>query len=66
APVVAVADDAGSRLHRAALRVADHETVVRPGASGEAGTARVRTEGATTWSAPASTPEELMARVRER
>ena len=66
APVVAVTDDAGSRLHRAALRVADHETVVRPGASGEAGTARVRTEGATTWSAPASTPEELMTRVRER
>ncbi len=66
APVVAVADTAGSRLHRAALRVADHETVVRPDAPGETGTARVRTEGETEWSAPASTPEELMARVRGR
>jgi len=66
APVVAVADAVGSRLHRAALRVADHETVVRPDAPGEAGTARVRTEGETAWSAPASTPAELMDRVRAR
>jgi hypothetical protein len=66
APVVAVADDPGSILHRAALRVADHETVVRPDADGERGTARVRTEGEDGWSAPASSPEELMARVRAR
>lgn len=66
APVVAVADDPGSILHRAALRIADHETVVRPNADGEGGTARVRTEGEVVWSAPATTPEELMARVRER
>ncbi|WP_435068876.1 DUF255 domain-containing protein [Haloplanus sp. C73] len=31
--VVSVADDAGSDLHRAALRIADHEKVVRPDAS---------------------------------
>jgi uncharacterized protein YyaL (SSP411 family) len=66
APVIAVADGPGSTLHRAALRVADHETVVRPNAAGEAGTARIRTEGEEEWSAPASDPETLMARVRER
>ena len=66
APVVWVADEPGSTLHRAALRVADHETVVRPSAPGESGTARVRTEGESAWSEPASTPEALMARVRER
>jgi len=31
--VIAVGTDVGSDLHRAALRVADHETVVRPGAT---------------------------------
>ena len=66
APVVWVADEPGSRLHRAALRVADHETVVRPSAPGETGTARVRTEGDESWSTPASTPDALMTRVRER
>jgi uncharacterized protein YyaL (SSP411 family) len=66
APVVRVADEPGSRLHRAALRVADHETVVVPSAPGEAGTARVGTEGEEEWSTPASTPEALMTRVRER
>jgi uncharacterized protein YyaL (SSP411 family) len=40
--VVAVGTDAGSDLHRAALRVADHEKVVRPGAPGpDPGTAVV-------------------------
>ncbi|WP_251328264.1 DUF255 domain-containing protein [Haloplanus pelagicus] len=40
--VIDVATDPGSDLHRAALRVADHEKVVRPGASApSAGTARV-------------------------
>jgi hypothetical protein len=64
--VVAVADDPGSTLHRAALRIADHETVVRPNAEGESGTARVRTEGEDEWSAPAADPESLMTRVRGR
>jgi uncharacterized protein YyaL (SSP411 family) len=64
APVVAVADDPGSRLHRAALRVADHETVVRPEADGPGGTARVRREGTGAWSEPATTPAELMTRLR--
>jgi uncharacterized protein YyaL (SSP411 family) len=66
APVVAVADEPGSTLHRAALRIADHETVVRPDADGDPGTARVRTEGETAWSEPAGDPEALMARVRGR
>ncbi|MFB6161296.1 MAG: DUF255 domain-containing protein [Haloferacaceae archaeon] len=63
APVVAVADEPGSTLHRAALRVADHETVVRPGAEGPTGTARVRREGDGAWSEPAATPDELMERI---
>ncbi|NIB99889.1 DUF255 domain-containing protein [Halobacterium sp. R2-5] len=37
--VVEVADEAGSDLHRAALRMADHEKVVVPDADGEPGTA---------------------------
>ncbi|MFB6068527.1 MAG: DUF255 domain-containing protein [Halobacterium sp.] len=41
--VVAVADDAGSDLHRASLRLADHEKVVVPDADGDDGTAWLRT-----------------------
>ncbi len=65
--VVAVADDPGSDLHRAALRVADHEKIVVPDADVllddrdlERGTATVLV-GETALSA--STPDELMARV---
>lgn len=61
--VLTVGDAAGSDLHRAALRVADHEKIVRPGASVlDAGTARVRV-GDTTRTA--TTPDELVARVEE-
>ncbi|WP_224449039.1 DUF255 domain-containing protein [Haloprofundus salilacus] len=70
--VVAVADDPGSDLHRAALRVADHEKIVVPDADAlfdgrdgvdaylDRGTAAVLV-GETVLSA--STPEELMAQV---
>ena len=59
--VVDVGDPAGSDLHRAALRIADHEAVVVPDAADvEPGTARVR--GSDT---AATTPEELMAQVSE-
>jgi len=37
--VIRVADDPGSDLHRAALRMADHEKVVAVGADGDPGTA---------------------------
>jgi len=59
--VVDVGDPAGSELHRAALRIADHEAVVVPDAADvEPGTARVRGSDMT-----ASTPEELMTQVSE-
>jgi uncharacterized protein YyaL (SSP411 family) len=59
--VVDVGDPAGSDLHRAALRIADHEAVVVPGAEGvEAGTARVRGSDES-----ATTPEELSRQVSE-
>ncbi|RJX41913.1 thioredoxin domain-containing protein [Halonotius aquaticus] len=59
--VVDVGDPAGSDLHRAALRIADHEAVVVPDAADvEPGTARVRGSDMT-----ASTPEELMTQVSE-
>ncbi|MFD1640885.1 DUF255 domain-containing protein [Halohasta litorea] len=60
--VVDVGDPAGSDLHRAALRIADHETVVVPGAEGaDAGTANLRNSDLP----PAATPDELLARVSE-
>ncbi|WP_135830170.1 DUF255 domain-containing protein [Halorussus halobius] len=62
--VVEVADEAGSDLHRAALRVADHEKVVVPDADLEPGTAALLVEGER--SDPAATPEELNERVAER
>ncbi|MFC7082470.1 DUF255 domain-containing protein [Halorussus caseinilyticus] len=64
--VVEVADDAGSDLHRAALRVADHEKVVIPGVgaeSDEQGTAYVVVDGER--SEAVTTPEELSERVAE-
>lgn len=60
--VVDVGDPAGSDLHRAALRIADHEAVVVPDAEEvEAGTARVRGSD----ESPATTPEELSRQVSE-
>ena len=59
--VVDVGGPAGSELHRAALRIADHEAVVVPDAEGvEAGTARVRGDDES-----ATTPEELSSQVSE-
>ena len=58
--VIEVGAEPGSDLHRAALRVADHEKVVRPEADLDAGTAAVRLDDR---SRIAGTPEELMAAV---
>ncbi|MFC4551963.1 MULTISPECIES: DUF255 domain-containing protein [Halorussus] len=70
--VIAVADDAGSDLHRAALRMADHEKVVIPEAAGEipGGDGDYEDECAYVIrngesSAPARTPDELGERVGE-
>jgi len=61
--VVSVGTDAGSDLHRAALRVADHEKVVRPGATTpESGTAVVTVGDR---SRVASTPPALVDAVAE-
>jgi len=64
--VIEVADEAGSDLHRAAMRVADHEKVVIPGVSGddyERGAAYVRVAGER--SDAVTTPEELSERVAD-
>ncbi|RQG89426.1 DUF255 domain-containing protein [Natrarchaeobius chitinivorans] len=63
--VVRVADAPGSDLHRAALRLADHEKVVVPDAAGdlEAGTARV--ELGDRVSAVVETPEQLSEQLRD-
>lgn len=59
--VIAVGDDAGSNLHRAGLRVADHEAVVVPAAPDvPAGVASVR-RGAN--DRDATTPDELLDAV---
>ncbi len=59
-----VADSAGSELHRAALRVGDHEKVVVPEATGiEDGTALVQRGDRS--AEPAADPDELETRVRE-
>jgi len=68
---IAVATDPGTDLHRAALRMADHEKVVAPDAGGaclpdadvERGAAYVLRGGET--SRPACTPDELLARVAD-
>ncbi len=58
--VIEVGGDPGSDLHRAALRVADHEKVVIPNAKSlAAGTAAVRHSE----TSPASTPDELLEQV---
>lgn len=59
---VRVATDAGSPLHRAALRIADHESVVVPGTDGPPGTAQIVVDGHTTE--PVSTPSALADRVQ--
>ncbi|WP_129113138.1 DUF255 domain-containing protein [Halegenticoccus tardaugens] len=65
--VVAVATEPGSDLHRAALRVADHEKVVVPNAGNrfdlDPNTASVLAGGDPE---PARTPDELMARIERR
>ena len=66
--VVEVADEAGSDLHRAAMRVADHEKVVIPSADArpeevEEGSAAVVVDGER--SEPVGSPEELSERVAE-
>jgi uncharacterized protein YyaL (SSP411 family) len=64
--VIEIADEAGSDLHRAAMRVADHEKVVIPGVSGddyERGAAYVRVAGER--SDAVTTPEELSERVAD-
>jgi uncharacterized protein YyaL (SSP411 family) len=58
-----VATEPGTDLHRAALRIADHEKVVRPGADAPEGAARVVVDGVV--SEPAETPAELGERVRD-
>ncbi|ELY50568.1 DUF255 domain-containing protein [Natronococcus jeotgali] len=60
---IRIGDEPGSDLHRAALRLADHEKVVVPVADLEAGTARV--ERGDRRSDPAETPEQLSERVGE-
>jgi len=67
--VVAVGDDPGSDLHRAAWRVADHEKVVAPNAHlDEAPTPHTVPPGTAVALAgdrvsdPAETPDELMSR----
>ncbi|ELZ25876.1 DUF255 domain-containing protein [Natrinema limicola] len=61
--VLRVAAEPGSDLHRAALRLADHEKVVVPDADGlEAGTARA--ERRDRVSEPAETPAALSERVQ--
>jgi len=64
---IAVADDAGSDLHRAALRMADHEKIVIPDASGDAydrGNAYVVADDGV--SEPAASPEALAALVADQ
>jgi uncharacterized protein YyaL (SSP411 family) len=64
--VIEVADEAGSDLHRAAMRVADHEKVVIPEVAGgdyEQGAAYVAVDGER--SGAITTPEQLSERVAE-
>jgi uncharacterized protein YyaL (SSP411 family) len=61
--VIRVADDAGSDLHRAAVRMADHEKVVAVDADGEPGTAWLDTEDDTTE--PVDSPGALADLVAE-
>ena len=60
--VVRVGDEPGSDLHRAGLRVADHEKVIVPDADLESGTAHVARGEVV--SEVAKSPEELSERVQ--
>jgi len=69
---VAVGDEPGSDLHRAAWRVADHEKVVAPNAHRDDAPAPTDVSPGTAVviagdrvSEPAETPNELMSRVAE-
>ena len=57
--VIEVGDSAGSGLHRAGLRVADHESIVIPDSKIDAGTATIRGND----TPPATTPAELSRQV---
>jgi uncharacterized protein YyaL (SSP411 family) len=59
-PLVVRTPPAGTDLHRAALRIADHEKVVRPEARDDAVVVRSEAE-----SVPAETPDELLERAAE-
>ncbi|MDL0139370.1 DUF255 domain-containing protein [Halobacterium salinarum] len=61
--VIRVADDPGSELHRAALRMADHEKVVAVGADGDPGTAWLDTADGDTDAV--ATPSALAALVAD-
>jgi len=61
--VIRIGDEAGSDLHRAACRIADHEKVVLPEASVPAKTAVAQRDGRTTE--PATTPAELSDAVQD-
>ncbi|MCU4972599.1 DUF255 domain-containing protein [Halobacteria archaeon AArc-m2/3/4] len=62
--VVRVGTAAGSDLHRAAFRFADHEKVVVPEATDDLESETARVERGDRVSEPATTPEELSDRVR--
>ena len=68
---IAVATDPGTDLHRAALRMADHEKVVAPDAGGACLPEEAVERGAAyvirgdDVSRPACTPDELLARVAD-
>ncbi|WP_276252563.1 DUF255 domain-containing protein [Halomontanus rarus] len=61
--VVRVGTAAGSDLHRAAFRFADHEKVVVPAATDELESGTARVERGDRLSEPATTPEELSDRI---
>ncbi|MXV60946.1 DUF255 domain-containing protein [Natronorubrum sp. JWXQ-INN-674] len=62
--VIRVGDDPGSDLHRAALRLADHEKIVVPDAADELEPGTARAELGDRLSAPAETPAKLSERVQ--
>ncbi|THE66679.1 thioredoxin domain-containing protein [Salinadaptatus halalkaliphilus] len=62
--VIRVGDGAGSDLHRAALRMADHEKVVVPGATDVLSAEQARVERGEFASDVAETPEQLSQRVQ--
>jgi uncharacterized protein len=61
--VIRVGDEPGSNLHRAAMRIADHEKVVVPDDE-TIGATTARVERGEQESAPAETPEQLSKRVQ--